>query len=166
MIKSELENKTKFNRKLFVLALVALEIVACYYAYYTLGEVKQFFCVLIFSLNIFPFLLYLFKMKRIALILGLAIGFLLIPYQSFLFIKWIDLKKESSLIVKYLYGYQKNNGEFPQNISDYEFKNHNLIDNISYNTGAKGFRLHYYVGTKGTTHFYYHRVGKWEYYPD
>ena len=105
-------------------------------------------------------------MKRIALILGLAIGFLLIPYQSFLFIKWIDLKKESSLIVKYLYGYQKNNGEFPQNISDYEFKNHNLIDNISYNTGVKGFGLHYYVGTKGTTHFYYHRVGKWEYYPD
>lgn len=165
-MKSELKNKTNFNLKLFLLTLVAIEIVVCYYAYYILGEVKQFFCFLILSLNILPFLLYYFKIKKIAFILGLTIGLLLIPYQSFLLVKWVPLKKESAQIIKYIYGYQKNNGEFPQNISHYEFKNPNLIGYFTYNTSLSGFGLQYYIGTKGTTHFYYHNDGKWEYYPD
>ena len=101
-MKSELKNKKNFNLKLFLLALVAIEIVVCYYAYYILGEVKQFFCFLILSLNILPFLLYYFKIKKIAFILGLTIGLLLIPYQSFLLVKWVPLKKESEQIIKYI----------------------------------------------------------------
>lgn len=70
------------------------------------------------------------------------------------------------MLIEYIYGYQKEAGKFPKHISDYEFENRSLTSNFSYKTGAKDFRLHYYIGTKGTTHFYYHRVGKWEYYPD
>ena len=158
------KNKTKF--KLILLTFVILEIVSCYYAYYTLGEVKQFFYILIFGLNIIPLVFYHFKLKRISLIIAFTIGLYLIPYQSFLFVKWYELKKEASMIVEYIYDYQKDNGEFPENIVQYEFENHNLMANFSYNTKAKGFSLQYYVGTKGTNHFYYGTIGKWEYYPD
>lgn len=45
-------------------------------------------------------------------------------------------------------------------------KNRKLCDNFSYNINSTGFGLHYYVGTKGTTHIYYHNVWKWEDYPN
>ena len=162
----QLELKNKTNNKLILITLVVLEIIACYFAFYTLGEVKQFFYVLIFALNLIPLLLYFFRKKRASFLVGLIIALLLIPYQIYLVVQWSKLKKESSTIVQYIYDYQKDKGEFPQNISEYEFKNHNLIDHFSYNTSSKGFGLHYYVGTKGTTHFFYHSVRKWEYYPD
>jgi hypothetical protein len=163
-MKLKVKKKTKF--KLILLTLVVLEIVFCYLAYYTLGEVKQFFCILILCLNIIPLGLYFFKVKRISFIIAFTIGLFLIPYQAFLFVKWSKLKKESSMLIEYIYGYQKETGKFPKHISDYEFENRSLTSNFSYKTGAKDFGLHYYIGTKGTTHFYYHRVGKWEYYPD
>ncbi len=71
------------------------------------------------------------------------------------------------MIIEYIYRYQKDKGEFPKNISKYEFKNQKLTGNFSYNQNSKkSFGLHYYLGTKGTTHFYNHNVKKWEYYPD
>ena len=70
------------------------------------------------------------------------------------------------MIIEYIYTFQKDKGEFPNNISGYQFVNRRLSDNFSYRVYSTGFGLHYYVGTKGTTHFYYHNVEKWEYYPD
>jgi hypothetical protein len=52
--------KNKKNYKLILITIVVLEIIACYFAYYTVGEVKQFFCILIFTLNIIPLLFYFF----------------------------------------------------------------------------------------------------------
>ena len=98
--------------------------------------------------------------------IGLTIGVLIIPYQIFLVVQWSELKKESSMIVKYVYNYQTENGEFPNNIADYEFENNKLAANFLYDINAEGFRLLYYIGTKGTYHFYYHNAGKWAYYPD
>ena len=162
-----MEIKNKTHVKLILLILIALEIVGCYYAYYTLGEVKQFFWILILLLNIIPLLFYFFRRKKIALVIGLAIALLIIPYQTFLFFQWQELKRESSMIIEYIYRYQKDKGEFPKNISKYEFKNQKLTGNFSYNQNSnKSFGLHYYLGTKGTTHFYNHNVKKWEYYPD
>ena len=162
----EVKNKNHFKFKLILLTLVVLEIVGCYYAYYTLGEVKQFFCFLILFLNIIPILLYFFRKKTISLVLGVVIGLLLIPYHAFLLFQWRELNRESSMIIEYIYTFQKDKGEFPNNISGYEFENRRLSDNFSYRINSKGFGLHYYVGTEGTTHFYYYNVGKWEYYPD
>ena len=165
-MESKLKNKINLNFKRIILALLFLEIIGCYYAYYTLGEVKMFFCILILLLNIIPFVLYLFRIKIISFVIGVIIGLILIPYQTFFLVRWLQLKKESSMIVEYIYHYEETNGEFPKSISDYEFENHKLISNFSYNTGSKGFGLRYYVGTKGTTHFYFHNVGRWAYYPD
>lgn len=165
-MKIELKNKSNFYLKLLILTFLVLEMLACYYAYYTLGEVKQFLCVLILCLNIVPFVLYLFKLKKVSFIIALIIGLVLVPYQIFLLVQWSDLKKESITIVEYIYDYQKEKGAFPKNISDYKFENKKLVGNFSYRINSKGFGLHYYIGTKGTTHFYYHNVGKWEYYPD
>ena len=162
----EVKNKNHFKFKLILLILVVLEIVGCYYAYYTLGEVKQFFCFLILSLNIIPLFHYFFRKKTISLVFGVVIGLLLIPYQTFLLYQWGELNRESSMIIKYIYTFQKDKGEFPNNISGYQFENKKLACNFSYRINSKGFGLHYYVGTKGITHFYYHNVGKWEYYPD
>ena len=158
--------KNKKNYKLILITIVVLEIIACYFAYYTVGEVKQFFCILIFTLNIIPLLFYFFRKKRASLVFAVIIGLLLIPYQTFLVVKWQQLKRESSTLVEYIYEHQKNNGDFPKNISDYEFKNLKLSSNFRYRISSRGFELHYFVGTKGTTHFYYHTVGKWAYYPD
>ena len=165
-MKSELKKKNDLNFKLILLTLFFLEIVGCYYAFYTLGEVKQFFYILILSLNIIPFILYLYRIKIISFVIGLIIGLILIPYQIFLVAKWFELKKESSMLVEYIYRYQKENGEFPESISDYDFENHQLTDNFSYYKDSKDFVLQYYIGTKGTTHSYYHKSGKWGYYPD
>jgi hypothetical protein len=165
-MKSKLKKKNDLNFKLILLTLFLLEIVACYYAYYTLGEVKQFFSILILSLNIIPFILCLYRIKIISFVIGLIIGLILIPYQILLVVKWFELKKESSTIVEYIYSYQKENGEFPECISDYDFENHQLTNNFSYYLYSKDFVIQYYIGTKGTTHSYYHKSGKWEYYPD
>lgn len=165
-MQKKLKNKTYSNFKLILSTLVVLEIVGCYYAYYTLGEVKQFTCILILFLNIIPLSFYFFRKKTISLVTGMAIGLLLIPYQTFLLFQWRELNRESSMILEYIYHHQKNKGEFPKNISGYEFENQKLTGNFSYNKSFRGFGLHYYVGTKGTTHFYYHNVGRWEYYPD
>ena len=70
------------------------------------------------------------------------------------------------MIIEYIYTLQKEKGEFPRNISGYQFENKKLAHNFSHRINTIGFELHYYLGTKGTTHFYYHNVGKWEYYPD
>ncbi|MHB0756885.1 hypothetical protein [Polaribacter sp. M15] len=165
-MKLELKNKSDLNFKIILITLVLFEIISCYYAYYTLGEVKQFIFILILSLNIISFLLYHYKLKIISLVVAIIIGLVIIPYQSLLVSKWFELKKESSMLVEYLHSYKRKNGEFPENISDYTFQNQKLTSNFSYYINSNDFRLHYYIGTKGTTHFYYNNVGKWEYYPD
>lgn len=165
-MKWQLSKKIDLNFKVILLTLFILEIVACCYAYYTLGEVKQFFYILIISLNIIPLLLYLYRIKIISFVIGLIIGLILIPHQILLVVKWFELKKESSMIIEYIYRYQKENGEFPESISDYDFENYQLTDNFSYYIDSKDFVIQYYIGTKGTTHSYYHKSGKWGYYPD
>ena len=78
----EVKNNNHF--KLILLTLVAIEIIGCYYTYYTLGEVKQFFWILILLLNIIPLLFYFFRRKTASFLFGITIGLLIVPYQTFL----------------------------------------------------------------------------------
>lgn len=95
------------------------------------------------------------------------IGIMIIPNQIILLKKWSDLKKEAVEIHKFIYTYKDVNNEFPKNILQYEFKNKKLTKYFSYRNNDKvGFGLQYYIGTKGTTHYYNHNSGKWAYYPD
>ena len=161
-------NKTK-NRtfKVIFFILLILECIACYYSYYTFGEVKQFFLWFVLLLNIIPIILYFLKFKIISISIALIIAFFIIPKQVLLLVKWSDLKKESIEINKHIYRYKELNDRFPDNILAYEFKNKKLAKYFSYrNKGKRNFGLYYYIGTKGTSHYYYHKTGKWAYYPD
>lgn len=166
-MKIQLTKKIDLAFILVFFTLLLLEIIACYYSYFTLGEVRQIGYIFIFFLNVIPIVLYFLRLKIVSLFLALIIGFLLIPNQISLLVKWNDLKTESSQIIKYIYQYEESNKRFPVNILDYQFENKKLIDHFSYHhIDTTNFSLYYFVGTKGTTHFYFHNVGKWDYYPD
>lgn len=167
MIKFNLSKKTDQRIQRSFCVLLLLEIVACYFAYYTLGEVKQMLLIFLFLLNTISILLYFFKIKIISFVFAFIIGLMLIPNQILLLTKWTQLKKESSEIRNYVYEYKEANKKFPENILNYSFKNKNLSNYFSYYKDDKqNFRLQYYIGTKGTTHFYKHNLDEWEYYPD
>ncbi|WP_298764767.1 hypothetical protein [uncultured Polaribacter sp.] len=155
----------RIKRSFFM--LIVLEIVACYFAYYTLGEVKQMLLIFLFFLNVIPIILYFLRIKIISLVTAFIIGLFLIPNQFLLLTKWNQLKRESLEIKKYVYQYKKENEKFPENILTYSFKNKNLMANFSYQKSNKeNFKLQYFIGTKGTTHFYNHNLGEWAYYAD
>lgn len=160
------KNKERELKVVFIVLFI-LEIIACYYAYYTLGEVKQMFLYFILFLNIIPIILFFFKLKTPSLIVGGIIALLLIPNQVLLLSKWSYLKKESLEIHAYICQYKKLNDKFPDDIKAYEFKNKKLAKHFFYDKkDVDNFGLQYHIGTKGTNHFYNHKHGKWSYYPD
>ncbi|WP_299016939.1 hypothetical protein [uncultured Polaribacter sp.] len=165
-MKLALNNKGDLNFKIILISLLFLELLSCYFAYFTLGEVKQFLFILILFLNVIPFLFYYLRKKVTSLFFAFIIGLVIIPYQSFLVFKWFTLKNESATLIAYIDNYKSKNGEFPESIADYSFENQKLTRNFSYHLQSNDYRLYYYIGTKGTTHFYSSKINKWEYYPD
>jgi len=107
------------------------------------------------------------KYENLAVLVILLIGFIVVPYQLFLGNNLLALKEEAANITAYVYEQKIQTGNYPQNISNYDFAYPNTRKNFNYNLDTDNqFSLYYYVGTKSTSHFYSSKTRKWGYYPD
>lgn len=150
-----------------ILFLIGLEILGAKLAYFTIGEIASGLYFILIILNIVP-LIYLALKKREALAytILLVIGLTIIPYQIYLDYKLIFLREEGGNIVGYLYGEKLENGNYPENIADYEFTYPKLKNNFNYYLIDGHFELYYTVGSEHTPHYFRSEYEKWGYYPD
>ncbi len=161
---------TKTGKALFLVVLgllIALEIFCAKLAFETLGEITSGLYGLLIILNIIP-IIFLYNRKiELAVSLIILIALIIIPYQLCLGKKLINLKEEAANIVAYVYEQKINSGNFPNDLSQYNFSFPKLQKHFTYSKETNGqFKIFYFVGTKNTSHFYYSEHKKWAYYPD
>jgi hypothetical protein len=159
----------KWNKTfiIFLTTTMLLEKFCAELAFHTIGEVLSWlYHVFVIWLNVIPMILYAVKFKKMAVSIILAIALLLIPYNLFLGYRFIQLQDEAHAIVEYVYKTKVQTGSYPEDLSEYEFKNPHLEKHIQrYESKDNSFRLLYFVGTRGTSHSY-SPEGGWFYYPD
>ncbi len=164
-------------RCLFVAFLVLLafalpaEWMAAESAYETIGEITSGVYFLVILTNIVPIAAFASGLRRTGIILAVAIFLLIVPGQADLAYRGVLLKDEASRIITYAYGTRARTGAFPADLYGYRFRHEDLSDHFDYSLDAKtgAFSLDYYVGTKGTSHWYKSMPGTdegWGYYPD
>jgi len=159
----------KWNKTfiIFLTTTMLLEKFCAELAFHTIGEVLSWlYHVFVIWLNVIPMILYAVKFKKMAVSIILGIALLLIPYNLFLGYRFIQLQDEAHAIVEYVYKTKVQTGSYPEDLSEYEFKNPHLEKHIQrYESKDNSFRLLYFVGTRGTSHSY-SPEGGWFYYPD
>ena len=158
----------KFFFWISILSLIVVELFCAKLAFETIGEVASgvyFFAVL---LNIIPIaLLLLRKQQAVAVSVIFFIGVIIVPYQIFLGNKLLLLKEEASNITAFIYDQKIKDGNYPQNLSDYQFLHQSIKKHFDYRIESNDkFVVSFYVGTQGTSHFYSSEIKRWEYYPD
>jgi len=134
--------------------------------------------------NILPILLFLFNFKKSALLILILIGVIIVPENLILNTRLLKLKEECSNIILFAYQNKINNGSFPKNLKEYQFKYPELKEHIEYTAKFTNhsedkeyikdhFGLEYHVGTKNTSHilmksdyFDNSQYIQWYYYPD
>lgn len=135
-------------------------------AFHTLGGIIHEMYHFAVWLNVIPMILYAVKFRRVAVTITLALALLITPYQLFLGCRLVQLQKEAQDIVHYAYETKAQTGSYPKDLSGYEFKNPHLEKHVQrYESRVNSFKLVYFVGTRGTSHWYDSEDG-WHYYPD
>ena len=160
-----------FSTVLFIVlvfCILFLELIAAKLSYENYSWVQPALMYFLMVLNIIPIALYIFDKKRIALVLLILLGTLIVPRQFITANKRMELQKESSCIINYIYHQKIENEAFPKSLEGYGFTNKKLEKHFRYVLLSKeNFSLSYYVGTKSTSHFYRHDLGNcWFYYDD
>ncbi|MBN1818811.1 MAG: hypothetical protein JW828_15725 [Sedimentisphaerales bacterium] len=149
---------------LFGLAAVGLEWFCARLAYHTISEVTSGLYFLAVWLNLI-FLVVAIRSPALASILTFLLAGLIIPYQLILGDRLLRLQTEAGRIVSYAYEVRLKEQQFPPDLSGYAYEDKALEKFFSYGKSEDTFRLTWYVGTKGTSHWYSPEEG-WRYYPD
>jgi hypothetical protein len=152
---------------LLMIILVPLELLCAALAYHTLGEITSVIYFLIVSLNIVCIALAFYS-RLAAGFLAVLLGLAIIPYQLLLGHRFLQLQHEAARIVAYVYEHKVQTGEYPADLTGYEFQDATLqayIQKYSQDEKSGGFVLYYRVGTESTSHSYSPQHG-WGYYPD
>ena len=106
------------------------------------------------------------KFKRTAAVIVLVLAIWLISKQLPLGYRFVQLQDEAHAIVEYIYKTKADTGSYPENLSEYKFMNPQLEKHIQkYEFKGNSFKLMYFVGDGGTSHWYDSEDG-WHYYPD
>ena len=158
--------KCKSMFLILVCLLIALESVSAVLAFETLGEVFFTYYLAIIVLNIvFLFLAIRYLYAAAAGVLILAL--LIVPYQFWLGFRLWQLQNEAAEVVAYVYEQRLAAGEYPADLSGYNFENASLAPHFDYTRIGEDceFRVRYFVGTPNTSHSYCPAFG-WSYYPD
>lgn len=146
--------------------LIAAEIACAELAWHTIGEVVSSLYVILIFFNIIPFLLGFTKFRRLAVGLALLCALLIIPYQVLLGYRWHLLRQETLSIVAHVNQVKKQTGEYPPNLSAYQFLHPRLQHHITYEYyEPTNYSVYFYIGTPDTSHWYNSNSG-WGYYPD
>ncbi|MDG1875178.1 MAG: hypothetical protein P8J27_14795 [Mariniblastus sp.] len=158
----------EFPRMLVLLGiLVPLEIGCVVLCYYTVGEIASALVLVGVLLNLGFLLLFAAGGRQVSICLVVLIAILIIPYQTFLGIRWWTLHRESTNIIKYATAQRVQAGECPSDLSQYRFRYPGTRWSISYRENDGDFSLSYHVGSPNTSHDYNGRsAGRWFYYPD
>ena len=170
-----LMNKSKNNTKssyfsilILGIILIILELIASYLSYENYGGLYPGFILLLIMLNVIPLIFLIQKKNLLSLVLMLSIAILIVPNQIIHSKKLSLLKIEGANIVNYVYMNKLKEGEFPSDLSDYNFRYPELKDNFGYQDLTKekkeDFIVRYNVGSKTTSFFYFHSYGPyWNY---
>lgn len=137
----------------------------------TLGEIDAGLRLLATFANVVAVVLYAVGLRRSALALAAVILIAVVPDQVVLGHRWALLKDEVSRIVTYAYASRLSTGDFPADLSGYRFRHPELARHFAYERDprTRQFRVTYFVGTEGTSHWYNSADGPaqgWGYYPD
>lgn len=151
---------------LLLAVLVPLEILAGLLAYETLGDLDSAFLLMLISLNL-PIALLAYWRPLAAGICAVILGLLLIPEQVILGVRLVEVQREVTSIVGYVYQVRAATGSFPEDLDGYEpLDDSNLQYIQDYRLRENGdFIVSYFVGTRNTSHWYLSSSG-WGYYPD
>lgn len=151
------------------LALLPFEVAASFLAYWTLGwssTAELLIATIIFN---FIFLVIALVQFRVALILAVMYGMLIVGYQVTLGVRWAYVYSESKQIVNWAYSEQSKAGVFPEDLGTYSFKYPEYKGLIHYDRSSvkdrPEFSVSYHVGTQDTYHYYHSKQG-WGYVDD
>ena len=151
---------------IFLTGAILLERFCAGLAFHAIGEVVSALYHIFICLNIIPIILYAVKFRKTAVVIISVIALLLIRKQLPLGYRFIQLQDEAHTIVEYVYETKAQTGSYPKDLLGYEFKNPHLEKHIQrYEPRDDSFELVYFVGTRGTSHWYDSKNG-WHYYPD
>ncbi len=111
---------------------------------------------------------FLLKLRRTAIGIVLLVALLIVPYQAYLAVRGSFLKWEADSLIVHLEAQRKILGEFPANITGYQFGNANNARHFTYqrHDSRMGYTLWWWIGTPTASHWYSTPPGEWGYYPD
>lgn len=107
------------------------------------------------------------RYPRAAALGALAIAFAIVPYQLVLGDHLLRVQEEAARIVAYAYEERLPSGEFPTDLSAYEYHDTAMakyIQRYAADRFAGGFYLAFRIGTPNTSHTCSPDTG-WSYYP-
>lgn len=157
-------NEFRIFATLLVALLAGSEALLAYNTLYTEGEVTQGLFRILVGLNI-PILLIALRKPRIGIWCALALGALLLPWQTYQNRKMVQIHEEIIGIIRHVDTHNKAEGYYPRTLDDYRFDRPWIRDHVSYGTGEKGYRISYFMNNAGTS-YWYDLEGGFGYYPD
>ena len=149
---------------LLLMVLGASEAFLFHNVLYTEGELMQGLYWLLVALNIPIFLVAMWK-PRFGLWAGIALGALLLPWQTAENRKWAQIHEEVIEIVRFAEAAQDSSGTYPDALTDYEFHRDWAEQHIEYNGEGESYRILYFMDDKSIS-YWYEPEGGFGYYPD
>ncbi len=152
---------------LLMLVLIPLELMCAYLAYETIGEVVSVMYFLAVGINL-VFIVLAVRNRTLAALGAVVLGLVIIPYQLVLGQRLLRVQAEAARVVSYVYEQRLATGEYPADLSNYEFHDSAMasyVQNYRPDETRGGFVFAYRVGTETTSHTYSPQDG-WSYYAD
>ncbi|MEO1209600.1 MAG: hypothetical protein AAFX78_08670 [Cyanobacteria bacterium J06638_20] len=115
-------------------------------------------------LNLPLFAIAIWK-PRWALWGGILLGALLLPWQTAENRKWAQIHEEVTGIIQFAETEQNTFGDYPDNLSNYDFQRGWTEKHISYSVEGDGYRLSYFMDNANISYWYHSEEG-FGYYPD
>ena len=163
--------RTKNGRHSLILMLVLFAVLVpaefgCgLLAYHTLGEILSGLVRLLLLLNLVFLAAFAVGSRRFAIIGILAVAVWIVPYHVTLGLRWWLIHQDATAIVDFAERTRIETGEFPLDLTAYEFRHPSIKRYIQYCHQPQTFRVSYHIGTTSTSHWYNHGE-PWQYYPD
>jgi hypothetical protein len=145
--------------------LVPVEFACGLLAYHTLGEISGAMVRMSVLLNLSFLGAYAMGSRRIAMVGVLVLALCIVPYHTWLGIRWWLIHQEATAIVDFAERTKVATGKFPVDLTMHEYRHPSIKRYIRYRPRSQTFRVRYHVGTTSTSHWYDHG-GQWQYYPD
>jgi len=146
--------------------LVSVEVAAGALAFHTVGELASVCSIALVALNV-PVLVFVWSKPRAAMVSAFLLFVLLVPHQALFGLRWLRVRGEAERLVDATHEARFCCDEFPPSVDFYRPRFPRAMRFIQYRRDDSGdsFEVSYWVGTRGTSHWYDSASG-WHYYPD